>query len=60
MTITTPCTVVTGAPMVRCGAPSVASFTASTGELFGECAEHVSDHLLFGDIVFVGTFEVTA
>lgn len=54
------CTVVIGAPMIRCGAPAVASFTARSGERFGECATHVSDHLLFGDVVFAGTFEVSA
>lgn len=37
------CTVVVGAPMVRCGQPAVVTFTGRNGETFGECSEHAWD-----------------
>lgn len=56
MSTTPTCTVVVGAPMVRCGAPAITSFTASTGETFAECAIHatpVDRHRASVDPVFV-------
>lgn len=44
-TTTTPatiCTVVIGAPMIRCGAPAVATFTGATGTVYAECADHAA------------------
>lgn len=34
------CTVIVGAPMVRCGAPAVTSFCARNGDRLHECADH--------------------